>query len=495
MTFDKMFRIENILEVEEKVRAYVNYYSSLKINGMHYVDFNGKKNILHISKPNHEMHYEATCFLLRMKYNNGRINTISRIAYDLKKFLDFIMLWNLDLINSDLFHVMVSFATYLRLLKHQRMYPSIEWALVKNVPLHDKALFHTKLLAIGYDDKGFMGKEPFEDLDIRTISATIGTALRYLEFLRDNTYKYQGLDLSEIPIKVVKMTTKLTGTLKTQKVQIAYDEKSIMVEAGIDSRAMSSERIKPLTDEIFSIEEMDLFMSAIPQSNAQSRLMFHILKCFGLRRAELCNLMINSSSIPIDIHLWDINDAKKWIKENMEGDIEFDPKLNKWVCHVFWRATPYFQCQHKTGNRDIPLMFPQEDFTSLLLEHIQERQTILESSQSSHDYLFLSYSNNSKGKPITGGTVYSTYNRIIENSGYVDTFSKYSPHTFRHFFATYLLRVKNYSISDISDWLGHSRETITRKVYVHYLNQPSDDKGSSMTEDMVDTFGRNKASQ
>lgn len=494
MTFDKMFFIENILDPKKRIAAYVNHYASLKINGLHYVDFNEKNNILHISKPNHEMHYESTCFLLRMKYNNGRINTMSRIAHDLKKFLDFVMLWELDLIKSDLFHVMTAFASYLRVLKNQRMNPSIEWALLKRVPLHERALHYNKIIPVDYDDKGFMGKTQFEDFSIDTISETIGTALRYLEFIRDNTYNYQKLDVSPIPIKTKKVATKLTGTLNTKKTKIIYHTSLILIEAGIDPRGISLRQIKPLTDEIFSIEEMDLFMHSISQSKVQNRLMFHILRCFGLRRAELCNLMINSNNVPNDIYLWDINDSKKWVKENLEGDIEFDPKLKKWVCHVFWRDTPNFQCQHKTGNRDIPLMFSQEDFTSLLLEHIIERQETLESSQVSHDYLFFSYSNNSKGKPITGGTVYSTYNLIVEKSGYFDIFSKYSPHTFRHFFATYLLRVRNYSISDISEWLGHSDEKITRKVYIHYLSQPSGDNSSSMTEDMVNTFGKDTTS-
>src|SRR5690606_31283699 len=130
------------------------------------------------------------------------------------------------------------------------------------------------------------------------------------------------------------------------------------------------------------------------------------------------------------------------VKEHLKGDIQFDKKLGKWVCSVVRRNTTNFQAQHKSKSRNIPLLFSQEEFTSLVVQHLFERQLIMETSEFAHDFLFYSNSNNSKGNRITGGTIYSKYNDVVKLTTEPDVFEKFSPHTFRHFFATYLIKVK-----------------------------------------------------
>lgn len=103
--------------------------------------FDGKGNIIQIYNSSHKLHYNSTCFLLKQKYTDTPINTASRQAHQLRRFLDFLEFWNIDLLEVDIFTVVVSFVSYLRLLKSLRATPNraIEWSLLKQVPLHERA--------------------------------------------------------------------------------------------------------------------------------------------------------------------------------------------------------------------------------------------------------------------------------------------------------------------------------------------------------------------
>lgn len=87
----------------------------------------------------------------------------------------------------------------------------------------------------------------------------------------------------------------------------------------------------------------------------------------------------------------------------MHGDLSYDTTLKAWVCNVVKREVNNFQSQNKTVRpRLIPNFFSQQELTNLLLEHIKERQLVMEETGQEHDYLFYSTSNNSKGEEITG---------------------------------------------------------------------------------------------
>ncbi|MEC2555063.1 site-specific integrase, partial [Bacillus tropicus] len=124
----------------------------------------------------------------------------------------------------------------------------------------------------------------------------------------------------------------------------------------------------------------------------------------------------------------------------------------------------------------------------LLLEHIKERQLVREETGQEHDYLFYSTSNNSKGEAITGGTIYSKYRKVISGSEKEDFYLNFSPHSFRHFFATHLIRIKRKPIYDVSRWLGHSDEKTTKKIYLHYLPGQDDLLTDDRVGDMAFTF-------
>lgn len=141
----------------------------------------------------------------------------------------------------------------------------------------------------------------------------------------------------------------------------------------------------------------------------------------------------------------------------------------------------------KSNTHFVPqIMISQNEFSHLLAEYLQHRQIIMESGKQEHNFLFVSNSNNSKGKPIGGGTIYSKYKQITKNE--LDTFSKYSPHTFRHYFATYMIRIRKELLADVSEWLGHRDEKTTKTIYLHYLPNKEDLDSKNGTTEVITTF-------
>ncbi|MFE4132953.1 tyrosine-type recombinase/integrase [Peribacillus sp. YIM B13482] len=489
--YNHLRHIDNTLDRTERLRAFAQIYSSAKINGLHYVNFDGKENIIQIYTPSHKLHYFSTCFLLKQKYNDTPINTVSRQAHQLRRFLDFIELWNIDLLEVDIFTVVVSFVSYLRLLKSLRATPNraIEWSLLKHVPMHERAKHFGKVSSIGLNFEGIMVQDRFEDFTHNTISGFVEMACKYLGFLKKETHEFEDIDLTSIPVKQRAFTTTTSGPTGRKTYVIASDVHAILREANFRIPNASAGHIQPLSEEVMTEEDVNNFMSLIPSGDIQTRLLFYILKSFGLRRSEARNLLFVSENVPKDFYLWDINRAQVWLKSEMHGDLSYDNRLKAWVCCVVKREVANFQSQNKTvRTRLIPNFFSQQDLTNLLLEHIKERQLLMEEIGLEHDYLFYSNSNNSKGEAITGGTIYSKYRRVISGSEKENFYLNFSPHSFRHFFATSLIRIKRKPIFDVSRWLGHRDEKTTRTIYLHYLpgrdNLPTDDK----VGDMAATF-------
>ena len=85
-------------------------------------------------------------------------------------------------------------------------------------------------------------------------------------------------------------------------------------------------------------EDVNNFMSLILSGDIQTRLLFYILKSFGLRRSEARNLLFVSKKVPKDFYLWDINKAEEWLKNEMHGDLSYDTMLKAWVCNVVKRG-------------------------------------------------------------------------------------------------------------------------------------------------------------
>lgn len=488
MGYETLFRISNIIDTNARLKESAKYFNDVTLNGLHYINYNAKTQDISISLPNHSTHHEATSYLIIEKKAETSINTVKRYSQDLKKFLDFLLIWDIDLNDGDLLVIVVAFIDYLRCIEHTSppLNKSIMWSTLKVVPLNMQAKFNN-VVSIGVSSDGFREQQTLEDNNIESISQTVSTVVTYLKFLQERSSKYKDLSLNHLPVKVKEVNTILSGTLGDSQVT-TIDISAILAKAGLKSSKKSKLKIKPITKGVFTLEQCDLFIDSIPNSNYQNKLLFYILKNFGLRRGEAATLQIDTSTLPSNLIFMEYFEAQEYIKNNLKGDIEYSHSLNKWICSVVERENTDYRSQHKTGNREIPLLFNQDLFTEALVNALKHRQILIRYCDIKHPFLFVSQKQCDKGLPISGSAIYSKFCTIKENiykEKGIDL-SEYSPHSFRHFFATYLIRVKNKKIDDVSEWLGHSTPETTRKTYLHYISDEAEN--TNTVEDMMDTF-------
>lgn len=488
MGYQELINIAGLYKEEDIINKLCSDYYKKKINGLYYFEYKSATNTTAIISPQHIVHHESTCFLIDIKHSATKINTVLSKGRDLKKFLDFLLIWDIDLSDFDvnLKVVIIGFIAHLRVIDQYRFRPVANWSFLTKIPMHEKAQNIGKVLSVGYNKNDIMEEQRFEKYSIHQIATTISTVLAYLDFLKDRTHKYKNINVSIFPFKARKISRKtlvsgITGSME----EIVYDINALLELAHLDTDDLDSE-VKTLEEEIFTQQEIELFMSSIDDNDHQNKLAFNMLKCFGLRRAELSNLIIEPNSLPKKFYDWDFNDAVAYLKENLKGDIVYSSEFGWWVCTVKKRGGENRNKQNKTKNRKVRLLrsfMTSDDFATLLTVYIQERQFMIEQSGSdNHKYLFISNSNRSRNLPITGATIYSRYYSIAEKSPIRDRLLLFNPHTFRHFFATYLIREKKIEISDVSELLGHSDPQITRKIYLHYLPQKDIEKDKSISQ-------------
>lgn len=490
MSYKDLLKIANIVDNETRLREYAKFYRVLEINGFHYVNFNASLNNLSISNPNHTTHHEATSYLLFKKANYS-INTARRQAYDLKKFLDFLYIWDIDLLNGDLYIIILGFIDYLRSIQSRNddIPKSIYWSFYTKVPLHRQALTLGKVVALECDREGFMSNEKWNELSFTTIKQVVSTAIQFLAFLKVRTITYNEINLNQLPTKAKYKSTLLSGTLGDHLV-VMTDIKGMLRTAGLKAHKHKINLL--LRQKVFTIEELDTFMNFIPSDHYQNKFLFYVLKCFGLRASEAANIMIDTRNIPRNFITMEHFKAKEFLKNNLRGDIEYSKHINKWVCYVIKRENIDFRSQHKSGSREIPLLFSEDLFLELLTNAIKEREILIRYAIKKHSFLFVSRHNSHKGNPINGKTIgsrYTYYANALKDSTQIDL-TKFSPHSLRHFFSTYLLRIKKVDISDVSRWLGHSSVEITRDTYSHFI--PTEEDNKEVIKDMSNEFAKRR---
>ena len=494
MSYEKLKFICGQYQEREILKKFCKEYKEKEIKGLYYFAFSSVTNTTAIVSPGHKTDHEATCFLLDKKYSNVSINTVLSVGKDIKKFKDFLLIWNISLESPiiDFRSLLVGFIIHLRVLSKFNPNNVLEWSYLTKIPMHQNAKDYGRISNLYRDRYDLLHESGFESYSLGSITKSVTNVLMYLEFLKKRTYKYEDINLKTIPVKnSLSKNSILGGTLGEFKNQ-SFDIKVLLQLAKINTKSMQ-QQVKELKADVFSEKSLKEFFELINYNDYQNILLFSILKCFGLRRAEAALLKIKVSILPENFYEWEYNDAIHLLENSLDGDIQLT-KFNFWACSIIDRDNPHRDKKSKSINRKIRLLnafMTTEQFSEILLNHLQERQFYFEDNKiKDHGYLFYSTSNRSKLQPIKGEAIYKRYNQIIEHLSEKHELKKCGPHTFRHYFATYLISTARIDINDVSSLLGHSDVEITRKTYLHYLpnNKQEKSESASQAEKMLDKF-------
>ncbi len=506
MSYLQLQQIADMMPEQRRLVAYSQYYRSLTIQGLHFVHFVPSQNAIAVCTPTCQTHAFATAYLLLQKDAYVAINTVRGEATNLKKFLDFLMLWDVDLLAVDLLVLLQAFTDYLRLLPaDHRPRDVLEWTLLDQVPLHEKAQTAGQVIRVQRDDTGRLRPLDWSEYSGTRIRDIVSTAVKYLIFLQTRTEQYAKLPVKVyLPIKERFRETDLSGTLgrlRTEHVNVA-------AIIGNASGIRGKREVEPLPpDAIFSQAEAERFLSSI--TSPLDKLLFNIMLRMGLRRSEAAGLKLDLTSLPTNLRRMEIFEAMELLKTKLRGDIQFIPTVDgshgagsgtqrpegHWWCRVVDRGNPHYQAGHKSAEtRDVPWLpeFRQATFLHLLYEALLEREQLIQYVGTDHGFLFVSRDHKARGRPVTGAGVGRKYDHVV--AGMVadgdDAMLDYSPHTLRHFFPSHALRVLKRPLDDVSRWLGHRSTETTRTIYLHYIPGYDEHPNSGTVADMASTLAR-----
>ncbi|MCY9661965.1 tyrosine-type recombinase/integrase [Paenibacillus chondroitinus] len=494
MGYQQLLKLVNIMDNKLRLESFARIYREKQLEGLHYTSFLPDKNIVSISRPDHTTVHEATSFLISRKSSGKAINTVRNEANDLKKFLDFMLIWEIELLKSDLLVVLEGFTDYLQLIRTDvGIEDALEWATLKEVPLNIWGKSVGKVSGIQRDEFGKLQRSDISSYSSTSINKIVRTAVQYIQLLKKKSSYHASLKINELPHRSKKLRGFISST--AGNIQVAtIDILSITRDVGVKIQYYGLKRLK--VDSIFTLEQTDQFIESA--SSFQDKLLFNILRFIGPRASEAAGIWIDPTSVPNNLLRMDYHKAKRLIKQGIEGDIDFYEKDNKgfWVCRIKDRDNPDFRSGHKRDGeyREIPWLFSQEGFLNLLYEALRERQILMRNIEVDHGYLFVSRNRRNQGQPITGKAIakkYENINRQLIRKRNIDL-SEYSPHTFRHFYATYLFKKLNIQIDDVSRWLGHRSTETTRTIYSHWIPSSNSSENDGTVQNILETFKPNK---
>lgn len=469
---------------EETIISMDEYLRKVDINGLHFTTFIGDKGLGCIVNPDYSTNDIATNLLMERTSFNVSPNTLRSLAYDITKFMDYLMLLDINLDEvDDLEEVLIGFGVFLQVFgtSRIRVKRSIEWSLIEFVPLVSDSIEEITLNEYG---KRFISKA--KTMSEEHILRTMQNAFKYLEYHN----KEKPLPLNTIPRRKISKDSSFSSTTKDKYHSIIYDAIYLLAKSGLKIKSNNG-LADPTKERIPTVFEMNKFLEVAQEKNKPIHdLLLYTLRGFGIRAAELSNIKFYDAMLPNNFLYLHFDEAIRFIKSN-EGisNIYFNNSINRWVCNIENLSTEDIAKRNKSGSREIPYYFEQEEYSLILYQAIRERMLILRANIKHHtsDYLFLNPKEQMKPfKNYTSYNMISTIAKRVSSKTGID-FNWMHPHTFRHFFATYLLRVKKITLDDVSRMLGHSDTKITRGTYIHYFGEEDETTGS-IIENMKETF-------
>ncbi|HYF91876.1 MAG TPA: site-specific integrase [Symbiobacteriaceae bacterium] len=514
-----------------------NYYATLTVNGLHYVYHRPKDPEIAddlmkvaLAKPDHSTHKLATAYLLHQLYSDRADKTVYSKAQHLKKFYDFLSFWDIDLaIIRDPMTILVGFVDYLRLIQSSevpaadpsdRKTPSdvVLWAAVEHVPLHDVALGAVvagspgKVVPVGEGPRNKLVVVEWGEYPKRYIARCVHTVVEHMQWLQRHAPEYANYPVRLIPMKTSAYGAGSSSSTSGSVLVDKPDIENIVQHADLNYK--QGKPIRPVRQSrMLPPRKADYFEMAI--TKAQDRFLFFIMRYFGLRASEVAGLRIEVKpplegdddglrSLPRDFSQWTVLRAKRFLKERLGGDIEL---VDDGLGDPVWQVDI---CESKTlaGQRKVPFLrewgFPQDKFLHLLYDAIVEREFLMHGTvETDHGLMFVSQHHAHRGTRLTGVAVAQKFNAIAARATEDGRMRKrcdagatwynlkrkdYSPHSFRHLFATELLVTHKMDSGRVSLLMGHKDRETTETTYIHFLQRHLLPKGGTVKA-MAKKFG------
>ncbi len=265
-----------------------------------------------------------------------------------------------------------------------------------------------------------------KNLTTNSIHAYETDLKKLVSFLDDHNYKVgpEGIKLSHLKELMEWVTEK--GISPRTQARIISGIKSfykfLMIEEKVDrdpTALLTTPKIGRKLPQILSVEEIDAIINSIDTSKAEgqrNKAILETLYSCGLRVTELIDLKISNLFF-----------------EN--GNIRIIGKNNR--------------------ERTVPISTKAIKEINL---YLSEYRRTLKINKADEDILFL----NRRGRKLSRVMIFTIIKNITKKAGIKKSIS---PHTFRHSFATHLLK-GGANLRDIQEMLGHT-SIITTEIYTH----------------------------
>ncbi len=249
---------------------------------------------------------------------------------------------------------------------------------------------------------------------------------KLVTFLEEKEYKFGPEDIKLTHLKELMAWVTEKGISPRTQARIISGIKSfykfLMIEEKVDrdpTALLSTPKIGRKLPQILSVEEIDAIINSIDTRKSEgqrNKAILETLYSCGLRVTELIDLKISNLFF-----------------EN--GNIRIVGKNNR--------------------ERTVPISTKAIKEINL---YLSEYRRTLKVSKADEDILFL----NRRGKKLSRVMIFTIIKNITKKAGIQKSIS---PHTFRHSFATHLLK-GGANLRDIQEMLGHT-SIITTEIYTH----------------------------
>lgn len=449
-----------------KTKRIIEKYADMNIEGMHYMRKLKDKNkklagVIVIDNNNKpvEKVYKYLKYLYELK--GYALNSLTRVAYDICYFLDFMLFNNTNEENINYDNMLEFLDSYLTIIDNGFYVDRcIQRSMLKKIPILE--VYTTKnVKIISRLDMG---------LDKNSRVRILNNVKKYLVFLKYNNISDVKLnELFEVKIKSIYIENTIGN--RTKESYYEYSMKGYLKRAGISNQ---NNKIEPVElCNIFEPEEEKCFFDNI--TKIQYKLLFNLLNNTGLRISEVLGL-------------------KLFVYKKTQGSIDctelvsdiklINNKENIWEVSVIPRKDSPTDLRVKFNKaRKVRFSDSTLHFKNILEDYIRYREYMLKKKKKKHDYLFI----NARGERLRYDSVYKTMNRVLLSLGMEDRINYLTPHSFRHTFATKWIKSSielgtDTDLELLAEQLGHSNSGVTKRTYYHIFEQSKKELSKKLEE-------------